>query len=48
MTTPLTLTSGRGPDGTVVFKAVGEIDMTNSDALDDIPGRLVVDLTEVG
>ena len=51
MTTPLTLTSGRGPDGTVVLKAVGEIDMTNTDALTaalvDIPGRLVVDLTEV-
>jgi anti-sigma B factor antagonist len=51
MTTPLTLTPGRGPDGTVVLKAVGEIDMTNTDvlttALADNPGRLVVDLTEV-
>ncbi len=51
MTTPLTFTSGRGPDGILVLKAAGEIDMSNSDAfaaaLDDIPGRLVVDLTEV-
>ena len=51
--TPLTLTPGRGPDGTAVLKAVGEIDMSNTDAfsaalsaaLDDVPGRLVVDLT---
>ncbi|WP_329791502.1 STAS domain-containing protein [Lentzea sp. DG1S-22] len=51
MTTSLTFTSGPGPAGTVVVKAVGEIDMSNSDALaaalDDIPGRLVLDLTEV-
>ncbi|GAA1310484.1 STAS domain-containing protein [Saccharothrix xinjiangensis] len=54
MTTPLTLTPGRGPDGAAVLKAVGEIDMSNTDAfsaalsaaLDDLPGRLVVDLTE--
>jgi anti-sigma B factor antagonist len=50
MTTALTLTSSRGPDGTAVLKAVGEIDMSNTDAfaaaLDDIPGRLLVDLTE--
>ncbi|MFD6358465.1 STAS domain-containing protein [Streptomyces roseolus] len=52
MTTPLTLTRGRGTDGTPVLRAVGEIDMSNSDvlaaALDDTPGRVVVDLTEVG
>ncbi|MEU4806155.1 STAS domain-containing protein [Actinosynnema sp. NPDC023587] len=51
MTTPLSLTPGRGPDGTAFLKVVGEIDMSNTPtfaaALDDIPGRLVVDLTEV-
>ena len=51
MPTPLTLTPGQRPDGTAVLKAVGEIDMTNTDALasalDDTPGRLVVDLTAV-
>lgn len=51
MTTPLTLTPERGPDGTVVLKAVGEIDMTNSDilaeAIQDTPGRVVVDLSGV-
>ncbi|MEV0676487.1 STAS domain-containing protein [Actinosynnema sp. NPDC050436] len=51
MTTPLVLTPGRGPDGTAFLKAVGEIDMSNTPALaaalDDLPGRLVVDLTEV-
>ncbi|MDQ2588333.1 STAS domain-containing protein [Saccharothrix yanglingensis] len=51
MTTPLTLTTGRNPDGTAVLKAVGEIDMSNTHAfaaaLDDVPDRLVVDLTEV-
>lgn len=50
MTTPLTLTPSPGPDGTTILKAVGEIDMSNtaelSAALDDVPGRLVVDLTE--
>lgn len=50
MTTPLTLTPGRGPDGAAVLKVVGEIDMTNTDAfeaaLDGISGRLVVDLTK--
>ena len=51
MTTPLTLTPGRRPDGTAVLEAVGEIDMSNTHAfaaaLDDVPDRLVVDLTEV-
>ncbi|WNV86192.1 STAS domain-containing protein [Umezawaea sp. Da 62-37] len=50
MTTPLTLTPGRGPDGAAVLKVVGEIDMSNTEALgaalDGIRGRLVVDLTE--
>ncbi|MFJ6698348.1 STAS domain-containing protein [Streptomyces sp. NPDC091272] len=35
MTTPLTLTPGRYPDGTALLKAVGEIDMSNSGALAD-------------
>ncbi len=51
MTTPLTLTHGRRPDGTALLTAVGEIDMSNTDvlaaALDDTPGRLVLDLTAV-
>jgi anti-sigma B factor antagonist len=50
MTTPLTLTPGRGPDGAAVLKVVGEVDMSNTDdltaALDGIAGRLVVDLSE--
>ncbi|MGW0120827.1 STAS domain-containing protein [Streptomyces sp. NPDC003327] len=50
-TTPLTLTPGRRADGTRVLSAVGEIDMSNADALaaalDALPGRLVVDLTKV-
>ena len=33
MTTPLTLTTGRRPDGTAVLTAVGEIDMSNADDL---------------
>ena len=51
MTTPLALTPARDAEGTVVLKAAGEIDMTNCDtfaaAIDDVPGRLVVDLTDV-
>lgn len=51
MTTPLTLTPGRGPDGTAILKVVGEIDMSNATALtaalDDVDGRVLVDLTEV-
>lgn len=33
MTTALTLTPGRHPDGSTVLRAVGEIDMSNVDAL---------------
>ncbi|MET0424433.1 MAG: STAS domain-containing protein [Actinoplanes sp.] len=56
MTTALTLSSGRRPDGAAVLTAVGEIDMSNShtfaDALAEAvgaagEGRLVVDLTGV-
>jgi anti-sigma B factor antagonist len=51
MTTPLTLTVDHVPDGGVVLKAVGEIDMTNTadlvDALGQNPGHVVVDLTDV-
>ncbi|MEV7674044.1 STAS domain-containing protein [Streptomyces sp. NPDC000963] len=51
MTTPLTLTPGRRPDGTAVLTAVGEIDMSNTSslaaALDGTPGPLVLDLTDV-
>lgn len=51
MTTPLTLTPGKRPDGTAVLTVVGEIDMSNTGslaaALDGAPGPLVLDLTEV-
>ncbi|MGY1452863.1 STAS domain-containing protein [Streptomyces sp. SS8] len=58
MTTPLTLTDQRRPDGTPVLVAEGEIDMSNvgefraavdraADAGADGGGRLVVDLTAV-
>jgi anti-anti-sigma factor len=54
MTTPLTLTDGRRPDGTPVLVAEGEIDMSNVgdfraavDRAVDGAGRLVVDLTAV-
>ncbi|MEK9524234.1 STAS domain-containing protein [Streptomyces venezuelae] len=51
MTTPLTLTSRQRPDAPTVLKAVGEIDMSNSgalaSALEALPDRVVVDLTEV-
>ncbi|MFJ8697011.1 STAS domain-containing protein [Streptomyces roseolilacinus] len=51
MTTPLTLTPGRRPDGTALLTAVGEIDMTNTDALcealDTVRGPVVLDLTGV-
>ncbi len=51
MTTPLTLTPGRRPDGTAVLTAVGEIDMSNTAdlaaALDRSPGSLVLDLSGV-
>lgn len=49
--TPLAVTSGRRPDGVIVLTAVGEIDMTNAEvlatALDQVPGRVVVDVTGV-
>jgi anti-sigma B factor antagonist len=51
MTTPLTLTPTRDAKGTTVLKVGGEIDMSNCDALsaaiDEVPDRLVVDLTDV-
>ncbi|MEV5708911.1 STAS domain-containing protein [Actinoallomurus sp. NPDC052274] len=55
MTTPLTLTPDRRPDGTPVLTAVGEIDMSNSadlaaavaDGLEGAAGPLIVDLTDV-
>ncbi|MFF4316188.1 STAS domain-containing protein [Streptomyces sp. 900105755] len=51
MTTPLTLTSGRHPDGTACLTVSGEIDMSNAGSLDDAlvgkPGPLVLDLTAV-
>jgi anti-anti-sigma factor len=53
MTTDLTLTTGRRPDGTPVLTAVGEVDMSNAadfasaltHAVQGAPGRLTVDLT---
>ncbi|MGW5773706.1 STAS domain-containing protein [Streptomyces longwoodensis] len=51
MTTPLTLTPGRRPDGTAQLTAVGEIDMSNAEVLADslrgTSGRIVLDLTRV-
>ncbi|MEU3826961.1 STAS domain-containing protein [Streptomyces sp. NPDC029080] len=51
MTTPLTLTAGRRPDGTAHLAVSGEIDMSNAgslaDALDAGSGPLLLDLTEV-
>ncbi|GHB50078.1 anti-anti-sigma factor [Streptomyces cirratus] len=51
MTTPLTLTAGRRHDGTSLLTAVGEIDMSNCEALADAlhgtSGPLVLDLTGV-
>lgn len=54
MTTPLTLSVDRRPDGTQVVTAVGEIDMSNAENFRDAlsrasaaDGRLVVDLTGV-
>ena len=52
MTTPLTLSTDRHPDGRTVLTAVGEIDMSNAgqlrDALDQAGGApLVIDLTSV-
>ena len=55
MSTPLTLTPGRTPDGAVVLTAAGEIDMSNSasfaaaltDTERDAGGTFTVDLTAV-
>lgn len=51
MTTPLTLTPGRRPDGTALLTAIGEIDMSNNEALAaalaGTTGPLVLDLTGV-
>lgn len=51
MTTPLTFTHGRRPDGTALLTAIGEIDMSNTEvltaALDSTPGPLVLDLSGV-
>ncbi|MER5884884.1 STAS domain-containing protein [Streptomyces sp. NPDC001941] len=51
MSTPLTLTPDRHPDGTPRLTVSGEIDMSNAaslaDAIDGAPGPLVVDLTDV-
>jgi anti-sigma B factor antagonist len=54
MSTALTLTTGRGPDGAVVLTATGEIDMSNAPAFAaalasaaPAGGALVVDLTGV-
>ena len=52
MTTPLTLSLDRRPDGRAVLTAVGEIDMSNAGQLRDAlaqagDGPLVIDLTAV-
>ena len=52
MTTPLTLSTGRRPDGQAVLTAAGEIDMSNAGQLGEAlaqagDGRLIVDLTAV-
>ncbi|MFE0806392.1 STAS domain-containing protein [Streptomyces sp. NPDC058794] len=51
MTTLLTLTPSRRPDGVTQLTAVGEIDMSNTEALaraiETTDGPLVIDLTEV-
>ncbi|WP_299535875.1 STAS domain-containing protein [uncultured Streptomyces sp.] len=51
MTTPLTLATRTLPDGRTLLEAVGEIDMSNSDALasalEATTGPLVIDLMAV-
>lgn len=56
MTTALSFTTGRRPDGAVVLAATGEIDMSNADTFsaalteargEVTDGHLVVDLTRV-
>jgi anti-anti-sigma factor len=53
MTTPLTLSTNRRPDGSQLLTADGEIDMSNASQLGDAlvqagDGPVVVDLTAVG
>ena len=53
MTTPLTLSTTRQPDGRQVLTADGEIDMSNASQLGDAlaqagTGPVVIDLTAVG
>ncbi|NEY31514.1 STAS domain-containing protein [Streptomyces sp. PRKS01-65] len=51
MTTPLSLTPSRRSDGATLLTVVGEIDMSNTDALasalDTADGPVVVDLSAV-
>lgn len=55
MTTPLSLTRTRRPDGAPVLSVVGEVDLSNSgelaaaleEGLDPSAGRLTVDLSRV-
>lgn len=51
MTTPLTLTPSRRPDGATLLTVVGEIDMSNTEslatAIETTEGPLVIDLTAV-
>ncbi|MEU0674004.1 STAS domain-containing protein [Streptomyces sp. NPDC006172] len=51
MTTSLTVTPGRRPDGAAVLTVVGEIDMSDAGELDkaiaSVEGPLLVDLTAV-
>lgn len=51
MPTPLTLTTGRGPDGSQRLAVSGEIDMSNGDrlaeALETVAGPVVLDLSAV-
>ncbi|WP_314225464.1 STAS domain-containing protein [Streptomyces zaehneri] len=51
MPTQLTLTQGGHPEGGTLLTVAGEIDMSNSgtlaDAIDGVPGQVVVDLTDV-
>jgi anti-sigma B factor antagonist len=55
MSTPLTVTQDRRPDGARVLSVVGEIDMSNSGELaaaveaelDDVGGTVLLDLTRV-
>lgn len=52
MTAPLSITTSQDPDGAAVLTVTGEIDMSNAgalaEALDAVPGRVVLDLSGVG